>query len=639
MGRLAIRKVIYNGENYYFESPRLEDGLVILEGPNGHGKSTFVDLIYYGFGGKVVSFNKTDKNSKKKHNEIYNDLNNYVELLIQIDESEFELTRYIGDNQITIVDSEGNTIQTSINRQIQIDQVVFSDWILDKLDITVFDIVQGTREFKLNISDLMRLIYHDQSTDIDRIYKDPDNSNFITDSLEIRKAIFEVLIGKDYNEYYKKLGEYKLKYKEFEESKIALDSYNSFLEEINNDDLENVVHLENKIKENKLSIDLIEKEREVAYSSKNSLNKTFEVLDEQKSLLFSFEKEAIELNNNKIDLNKFIDKLLFLISESKQELEEIQKIRFVNKKLNLFNPDTCPYCLQKVERKDNKCICGSDIDESEYEKFFYSDSEYLEIMKIKQKSIESLVTLLKKKKKRLEFISEKIEIINNEILKLKDYIKVLNKDILYNYNAGYIKKLNEKENELKSQIIKLEQAKELSDKKEKLAEKNNKLRLEVESLENKVDRLLSLAKEDINDKVNSFSKKYLKLMKRADDKCYNAYIGQDYMPIINQSEYRERSSQVSKRLMYFIALLMESFNGNTNFPRFLLIDTPRKEGIDLDNLIKCISLFDDVEELSKEFNKNYQIILTTGVDAYPKSYKEKVFKTLVKDKKYLLMEK
>ena len=44
MGML-IKKVVYNGDKYYFESPQLQEGIVILEGDNQHGKSTFMDLI------------------------------------------------------------------------------------------------------------------------------------------------------------------------------------------------------------------------------------------------------------------------------------------------------------------------------------------------------------------------------------------------------------------------------------------------------------------------------------------------------------------------------------------------------------------------------------------------------------------
>ena len=62
MGRLAIRRVVYSGDKYSFESPYLNDGIVIMEGVNGHGKSTFMNLIYYGLGGRVQAFNKNDDN-------------------------------------------------------------------------------------------------------------------------------------------------------------------------------------------------------------------------------------------------------------------------------------------------------------------------------------------------------------------------------------------------------------------------------------------------------------------------------------------------------------------------------------------------------------------------------------------------
>ena len=201
MGNLAIRRVVYNGKKYSFESPYLNDGIVIMEGVNGHGKSTFMSLIYYGLGGKIPSFNRNDTAAKSRHQEICNDEDNYVELLVEINDQKFELTRYIGNNQIFIVDEDANVTETYINRNNSDEETeIFSDWILEKLSIEVFDIIQGTKSFKLNFSDLLRLIYHDQTTEVDKIYKEADNSNFLTDSLEIRMAIFEVLLGKSYNE-------------------------------------------------------------------------------------------------------------------------------------------------------------------------------------------------------------------------------------------------------------------------------------------------------------------------------------------------------------------------------------------------------------------------------------------------------
>lgn len=43
MGNLVIRRVIYSGDNYKFESPKLEDGINIIVGM-GQGKVHFLIL-------------------------------------------------------------------------------------------------------------------------------------------------------------------------------------------------------------------------------------------------------------------------------------------------------------------------------------------------------------------------------------------------------------------------------------------------------------------------------------------------------------------------------------------------------------------------------------------------------------------
>lgn len=52
MGNLRIQKIVYQGANYHFESPIFDENLILIEGDNGTGKSTFCNLIYYGLGGK-----------------------------------------------------------------------------------------------------------------------------------------------------------------------------------------------------------------------------------------------------------------------------------------------------------------------------------------------------------------------------------------------------------------------------------------------------------------------------------------------------------------------------------------------------------------------------------------------------------
>ncbi|WP_347996007.1 AAA family ATPase [uncultured Eubacterium sp.] len=638
MGRLAIRRVVYSGDKYSFESPYLNDGIVIMEGVNGHGKSTFMNLIYYGLGGRVQAFNKNDDNDSKKHNEIFYDTNNYVELLIEIDDEKYELTRYIGDNLIFVVGEDEKVRETCVLRN-QSDEhtMVFSDWILGKLNINVFDIVQGTRSFKLNFTDLLRLVYHDQETEVDKVYKEADNSNFLSDSLEIRKAIFEILLGKTYNDYYSTLGQYKLTMKELEKAQAVMDSYDEFLGEVLDYDLANVVHINSMISENQEMIEKVQIEREIASREQGNSDEIWQLIGQQKKELMLNQHKLEEWESAKNLTTQSIDKILYLIDESEKELSEIEKIRLVNKKLKLFTPNTCPYCLREVEREKGKCICGNDIEEEQYEKFFYTDEEYLDILKVKKKSIQSLEQLLERKSQRLKIIIGHIEKAEQSIEKIRLYIDELTKDIATNYNSAYIRQLDERERELNGIILELKQAKDLAKKRETLASQVIQLRNKVEGLKIRVDSFLNAAREDMLNKKKDFDEVYFSLMKRADEHCYSAYIGEDYMPHINLGAYRERSAAVPKRLMYFLTMLIESLKNEANFPQFLMIDTPNKEGIDKENLIKNIGLLAEADKYTEEMKTQYQIILTTGIDTYPEEFKNNVFYKL-EGENYLLQE-
>ena len=548
------------------------------------------------------------------------------------------MTRYIGDNLIFIVGEDEEVIQTCVYRK-QSDEstIVFSDWILSKLDIDVFDIVQGTKNFKLNFTDLLRLIYHDQATEVDKIYKEADNSNFLSDSLEIRKAIFEVLLGKTYNDYYYTLGQYKLKLKEFEKAQAVMNSYDDFLGEILDYDLENVVHIKKMIAENHEMVEKVQLERNLVMNEESNADEVWQLINQQKALLISIQRDQDYWEKAKVLTNQSIDKIVYLIDEAEKELAEIEKIRLVNKKLKLFTPNTCPYCLREVERKKGKCICGSDILEEQYEKFFYTDEEYLDILKVRKKSIQSMNDLLERKNGRMKNIHSNIEKDEKEIERIKKYIADLSKDVTSNYNSAYVRQLDERERELNARISELQQAEELAKKRDTLVSEVTSLRNQVESLKIKVDVFLNSAKEDMLNKKKDFDEIYSDLMQRADGQCYSAYIGEDYLPHINMGQYRERSASVPKRLMYFLTLLIESLKNDINFPRFLMIDTPNKEGIDKDNLIKNIALLTEADKYNYENKCPFQIILTTGNDTYPEDYKKFVFFKL-EGEKYLLQE-
>ncbi len=138
----------------------------------------------------------------------------------------------------------------------------------------------------------------------------------------------------------------------------------------------------------------------------------------------------------------------------------------------------------------------------------------------------------------------------------------------------------------------------------------------------------------MNERLNTFNKTYNSFMTKTVQDCRRAHIDSDYVPIINDMEYREASADVPRRLLYYFTLLKLSLqDSDVLFPRFLLIDTPETSGIDYENLIasfKCIEYISS----NKDW-KDFQIILSTGIDKYPTSFNKYVVGTLTDENKLL----
>lgn len=144
------------------------------------------------------------------------------------------------------------------------------------------------------------------------------------------------------------------------------------------------------------------------------------------------------------------------------------------------------------------------------------------------------------------------------------------------------------------------------------------------------------AQKDIFQKIKDFSDKFKELMTNSLEDCKTASIDIDnYMPIIDNGAYREKSASVHLRMMYFYTLLHMSLKyKEIKFPNFLIIDTPDTDGIDPDSLKRAIR---QLENITNE-NEDYQIILTTF--EYPGEYEYCTRgDILIKKRNYLLKKR
>lgn len=628
--------MIYKGDSYHYSSPDFTTGLQIIEASNGTGKTTFSAFICYGLGMYVKQFDFRD--NKENHSEIYNDSNNYVLLIIKINNQRFELTRYFNSNNNNIIFVKGHEVNESYpiyrNALTNDNDLIFSDWLLDQLGIDVCEIYQGTKKFKINFSDLFRLIHYDQDTNPTKIYKEHRvDNNFVSDSTAIRKVIFELLVGNQFSEYYSLIGEYNRIEKEKNTHKATLENYIDMLNEMGY--RLGVLSKEELLQDKKnyeLQLQKLKLYKNELKSKSYSNSQYENHIKALRGNIFEIETKYHALKSNKRNTSIELKNLLRLKEDLILEVTQIKKIILAHEELNLFSPNTCPICLNEVKRKEHHCICGNPIDENQYEKFFYDSNEYLDILKSKQKSVDTIENAILSCREELEEIETSIAKLDISKEKAKNQLNEIEHSLHLISNDSELNDLNEKILNVNQNIKDADQKLKVFDKYYELEQNFNKSKSKLDNIYRKLTNLEKKAQLQMKEQISLFNSTYTVYMINADKNVRSAKIDEDYMPVINDGEYRQASANVPKRFLYFLTLLHMSLeNQNVPFPRFLLIDTPENLGIDEENLDLCISLIDEINSLKSDF----QIILTTGIKKYPAKFKTNVRETLTDENKLL----
>jgi DNA repair exonuclease SbcCD ATPase subunit len=659
MGLMKVNKISYEGTKYKFESKEFDKNIILIEGDNGTGKSTFCNLIYFALGGEVPIFRQ---NNDKRHDEITKDTDNYVDLYLSLNGSNYLLRRYFEDNDITVIpykritqqtiSEDGKKVLSEVTKyQLSEDKTeiypvyrsknksIFSDWILGEQGISVVELFHGYNTFKINTSDLMRLIYHDQQPNPERIFKKPDtNSTYVSDSELVRKAIFELLVGKAYSEYYDSIVEEKKLAKEKSLAKEVVKEYTFLADKMRKSgETKNVSFLQKDILDKEEQIEKLHSARLAFKRNRSSSNTINQDIDACKTELIESELKLSRLKDNLMSSLDERYKLNVVRDESASEIKRIEKVIFSHDQLNLFTSDTCPYCLNPVDRAEGHCVCGASIEEEQYERFFYTSQEYKDILKTKLKAMSTIRIAYEDCDAEVHEIKSKIEVIEKKSQTLREKLTIMLEKIDEIVDIESLNEIDDKILQLREDVINLNQLLEIESKLEHFQKNYDLISEKAKSAELKRRELEIKAQQDVTSKVNTFSKKYDELMKKTLPDCRSAKISLDnYLPSINDGLYRETSSLVSIRLMYFITLMHLALSDESvTFPRFLLIDTPETAGIELESLINCIA---QLEEL-KEYGVDFQVIITTGLNKYPEPLKDnRVLFMPDKQKEHMLLK-
>ena len=186
--RISIKRLVVTKGNKHIYDQTFHEGVNIIRGDNGTGKSTIMEFIYYALGGDVKAWTKEALWCECVYCETF--LNDRLFTFIRDveDKEQTKMSIYEGDFELALK-NKINWQVYSYRRSEQ--KKSFSQVIFDILGLPY----HKTDEYaNLTLHQLMRLIYLDQITPPTMIFKEEDSRY---DSEATRIAIGEYLLGLD----------------------------------------------------------------------------------------------------------------------------------------------------------------------------------------------------------------------------------------------------------------------------------------------------------------------------------------------------------------------------------------------------------------------------------------------------------
>jgi len=369
------------------------------------------------------------------------------------------------------------------------------------------------------------------------------------------------------------------------ESLLEYESFNlvDFLEENVSLNFSKEVNRENeKLQRIIKKIDLYDSENEEIKKDENISLKSNELL-EQKSILAAKEEEKLD-----------IELQLFSEMKSKKALENrIQSsehlYKYKKSEIGFFEEGlTCPTCTQG-------------IDYSEYDFKDLSEADVSQSVK-KFKNEKSVV------EKSIGRLGKKKILLNKELIDLKSKVANTQEQIqsfskIISYKKEQLFKFVEEASEQKSIISKL------SDEQLRVVSLNSELKEAIEEAKGKIgDKNKELKKED-KDKLKNFQKYYLELLedvsltifKENTKAAKKVKFDENYIPMYQGRElknYASASDQCRIILPYVIALLSSSYESGSH-PGFVLLDEPLQQNPDEKARARMLKFLSSLPEKSK----------------------------------------
>lgn len=351
--------VMKSGVRVYDE--KYHDGLNIIRGSNGSGKSTITDLIFFAMGGELDKW--------KKHalicDEVVAEVNlsgTIVTLKREIDaKSQRPMQIFFGGFEKSLESAVDGWTLINFARDKNGNRLSFSQAMFRVLNLPE---IPGDGGSNITMHQILRLMYVDQASPFQRIFR---AERF--DAKDTREAISELLMGIGGYELYSLRLERRTTKSQFDQAK---DKYSSFLKATMSFEQNfNLVNIQAESSNTQKELDVQRarlrdidgeevSQKDISKEANDNRRALFEEMSKTRKNVISLEYEQKALEIEIADSNSFIEHLSELLLEfekSAAAFVSLGAIKFAH----------CPSCLTKLSEnhKENCHLCGSQFTDEE----------------------------------------------------------------------------------------------------------------------------------------------------------------------------------------------------------------------------------------------------------------------------------
>lgn len=592
------------GQRVYDEAFHL--GVNIIRGANSTGKSTIADLIFYGMGGDVTTW----KDEAGSCDSVYVEtIMNGTPITLRRDitqQGQQPMWVFIGDFE-TASRSATAGWQRYPYRRFS-DRESFTQRLFRILDLPE---VPGDAGANITMHQLLRLMYVDQMTPVDRIFRLEQ-----PDSLLRRQAVGDLLCGVLDTRIYPAQLELREREREYENADRQLSALYRVLDQVENAPTVEMTDaaVSNLSRERDQLLAQIEELKSRRFESAAVNAEGTRIVNELKTGLDKVNRDIAEQQLEISQLELAIEDGSTLIREIERSLEQLKEGQATSEILGPLSFSFCPSCYSQLSGAGSAGVCPlckTTIDPGADRVRYLRIRNELEIqLKESRTLLHDRTARLGKAQSMLAGLRRVRERLSTEYLSLVRH-HVSDADI-------QIDRLTARLGYVDRELIELDRQRRLAEKLQALSEEKARLNAEIASLREKIatwtgakERRQEAAYRLIQERTAHILS--LDLQSEAeftkDSEVYFNF-AEDRISVAGKIGYSASSLTVIRNAFHLALLWASTVDREFKYPRFLLIDNIEDKGMTPE---RSRNLQKQIVYISEEIPTEHQIIFTTSM--------------------------